>query len=204
MQTIKWRTRDSEARRFVRHRDTLVREPSDGLDDSLPQIHDPAVATRLSRQVGEVLPHIVAKTAQIAPEGSDPQELVNEALRMLLDGTRQWLPSDPLATLLMKIVTAVARRGIDPIEEVPLGEHALRDGLTPEQWLEQKQACEEILAHARELARRDPILTRIIEGACDGCSTADAIASAMGLPLDAVQAGNRRFRLRRDEEGCVA
>jgi len=83
-------------------------------------------------------------------------------------------------------------------EEVPLGEYAQRSRLSPEELLEQKQACEEILAQAERLARMDPILTRIIDAACDGCWSAAAIASAMGLGLDEVKAGKRRFRLRRD------
>jgi DNA-directed RNA polymerase specialized sigma24 family protein len=138
---------------------------------------------------------------QIPPEGQEAADLVQEAIRRVIEGKRQWPPGVALDQLLMGIVRSL----VSHLANSPENRHdRLTDGLvdkgeglppetaplpTPEELTMQRQACEGLVGEAFAAADGDPVLGKIIEAVADGHMKAAEIAEATGLRPQQVHKG---------------
>ena len=144
------------------------------------------------------------------PEGNEAADLVQDSVKLVIEGKRPWPAELGLEALLVGIVRSLASH----LAEGPANRHDDFDpdiadtqnakdpdrptAPDPEELVLQKQACEGLIAEAFAAAGDDTVINRIIEAAMEGHVRAEGIAQATGLSREQVYEGNRRLRRRID------
>lgn len=174
---------------------------------AMPSDERYATAGELAHAVGELTPSDFAKLARVAqlrartlPE-LDWQDLLQEAVRRSLAGTRRWPHGVPLLQFLAEVMRSLAsdqmRRRVteagisfsDPDHEQTLAAIAA-DGRSPEEAAIER----DLLARLKSLFAGDREALAVIEGLRQGLGPAE-IQSTVGL--DQVRYDSTRRRIRR-------
>lgn len=191
------------------------------VEQTLPPSAD--IIARFKAALHSVLPRVHARALLIVrrkrwsrdgtmPEGQEVQDLVQEAIRRFMDGTRRWDPDKVtlevfldgvVRSLASDLVRSLANR-VQGLEEITEGEKSqplpevLQHTHTVEMEAMQTERYQALADEVMDAACQEPMLEKIVQAVMDGCEKPEAIAQETGLPITHIYAGLRKIRRRLD------